>query len=242
MRRKTGFGAMDYQAVFFDFDGVLADSERLHCRAFQDILKEEGQPFSSEEYFARYIHFDDRSLFCALSADRGLGWDEARASALAAGKARRYLELLQDGDIIYPGVEALIPRLAARVPLGLCSMAAREEIEPLLRRAELWRFFTVVVTAADVRRSKPDPEPYLTCLARLNEARRARGEAALLPRQCLVVEDTRGGVKAGKAAGMTVAAVTHSYTAAELRAAGADQILDGIPALERFLDRGGSLV
>lgn len=219
------------RAVLFDFDGVLADTERLHCDAFREILEKVGQPFTAEEYFGRYIHFDDLHVFLTVSEDRKLGWRPQRAERLAAKKRARFAELMHDPGLLFPGVSDLIPRLAARLPLAICSMGRRDEIEPVLAGAGLRRLFSAMVTADDVEKPKPDPEVYLRGLEHIN---RSRGQD-IQPADCVVVEDSCGGARSGKAAGMTVVALTHSLTEAELRSAGADLILDGIPALSDYL-------
>lgn len=220
-----------YRAILFDFDGVLADTERLHAEAFRQILESASQPFSRDEYFGRYIHFDDLNVFVNLSRDRNLGWRAEQAKRLAAKKHALFGELMRDPSLIYPGVADLVTRLAARCPLAICSMGRRDEIEPVLNGAGLRRLFTALVTADDVENPKPHPEAYLKGLGLLNALR----GLDLRPEECLVVEDSCGGTRAGKAAGMEVVALTHSLTEAELRDAGADVVLDGIPALANLL-------
>jgi HAD superfamily hydrolase (TIGR01509 family) len=231
---------MRYAAILFDFDGVLADSENLHAEAFRRVLALRKQPLTRQDYFARYIHFDDLNVFRTLSADRGLGWNEDTARELSAQKVRLYKDLLRDGDILYPAAAPLVRELADKLPLAVCSMSAREEVEPVLVRAGLRDCFAAMVTAEDVQQSKPDPQPYLLTLARLNQAGARGGRAPVAPARCLVVEDTPGGTRAGKAAGMQVAALTHTLGETELRKAGADFVFDGLPALGRFVLKTGS--
>jgi len=193
------------------------------------------KPFTDEEYFGRYIHFDDVHVFLTVASDRKLRWRPERAEKLAAKKRALFAELMHDPGLLFPGVSDLIPRLAARLPLAICSMGRRDEIEPVLTGAGLRRLFTALVTADDVEKPKPDPEVYLRGLEIIN---RARGQD-FQPAECVVVEDSCGGTRSGKAAGMRVVALTHSMSEAELRAAGADLILDGIPALSDYLLQTG---
>ncbi len=224
---------MKFQAVLFDFDGVLAHSEPLHFQTFAKVLETMGFPFALEEYISRYIHGDDETVFRMLSADRGYGWSERRVQELGAQKRAVFLEYLQGQDLLYPGVPDLVRRLTAQVPLAVVSMADRPLIELALTRAGIATCFQVIVSVNDVTKPKPDPQPYLQGLTGLNGRR--SGRPPIAPDACVVVEDSGGGVRSGKAAGMTVAALTHNLPAATLREAGADHILDDIGALSQFL-------
>ena len=81
---------MNLQAIIFDFDGVIADSERLHLRAYQDILAPEGVTLSNRDYYARYLGYDDIGVFKTLGHDQGLAMDDARGSTRGARKGERY--------------------------------------------------------------------------------------------------------------------------------------------------------
>ena len=83
IRERTGL-----HAIVFDFDGVIADSERLHLRSYQDILAPEGITMSNEDYFNRYLGYDDVGVFKAVGRDQGVAMDEHRVSELIARKGR----------------------------------------------------------------------------------------------------------------------------------------------------------
>ena len=85
-------------AIVFDFDGVIADSERLHLRAYQEVLAPEGITMSNEDYFARYLGYDDVGVFKALSRDHDLQMDDRRVSELIARKGQRYESLAAAGE------------------------------------------------------------------------------------------------------------------------------------------------
>ena len=118
----------------------------------------------------------------------------------------------------YPGAVSLIESLrAAGRPLALCSGALRSDIDPILAQLGIARRFDAIVSADDVRRSKPDPESYALAFARLSER-----YATLLtvPEKSVAVEDTPAGIRSAKGAGLRVLAVTNSYGAGELAEAG----------------------
>ncbi len=75
------------RAVIFDFDGVIADSEPLHLAAFRDILQQERVVLTSQDYYERYLGYDDAGVFRHVSRDRGLSWSDAHVARLGEVKA-----------------------------------------------------------------------------------------------------------------------------------------------------------
>jgi beta-phosphoglucomutase len=197
------------EVVLFDFDGVIVDSEPVHFEAFRSVLRPLGIGFTWQEYVDAYMGFDDRDAFRELFHARGMALDDLRMAQLVAEKSERFLAAVRAGVRAYPGAVPLIRSLhAAGVPLGMCSGALRADILPVLERLGVAPYFPLIVSADDVRKSKPDPESY----------RLAFRKAALMhpsrissPDRCLAVEDTPAGIEAAKGAGMMVLAVTNSY-------------------------------
>jgi HAD superfamily hydrolase (TIGR01509 family) len=201
------------RAVLFDFDGVLVNSEPLHYRATRDALVGEGITIDEDEYWRHLLAHDDREAIRIALERHGIPYDAARVEATAVRKAEAFDALLSEVPF-FPGARELARSLSREMPLAIASGALRREIEAILEAGGIREAFAAVVGADDVSRSKPDPEPYLTAMARL--AGRAPG---LHPGECLVVEDSFTGIAAGRAAGMKVLAVTNSYPAAKLAAA-----------------------
>ncbi len=135
---------------------------------------------------------------------------------LSARKANHFFKLVADSVDLFPGVEGFIRHAAEKYPLAIASGALREEIEHILANVGLKKFFSVVVAAEDVIKGKPDPEAYITALARLNQLGPGK---PVRPPECLVIEDSRHGVAAATAAGMRCLAVANSYAPEELSAA-----------------------
>ena len=75
---------LSLQAIVFDFDGVIADSEPLHLRAFQKTLQEQGLELSTRDYYTRYLGYDDKGLFEALARDRALSMSDGQVASLVA--------------------------------------------------------------------------------------------------------------------------------------------------------------
>jgi HAD superfamily hydrolase (TIGR01509 family) len=211
----------DGRGVIFDLDGVLINSEPLHCRAFQETLRSYGVTVTDQDYYTRYIVYSDREVLERLLPDPG-----ALEGAVAA-KERRYWELVEAGVPPFPDGLALLAKTDGwRV--GLATGSIRREAEMALRSLGIRQRFSAIVAREDCRKGKPDPEPFL----------RAAEGLRLPPRQCVAIEDTPGGVQAAKAAGMLSVAVTHSCSPARLSEA--DLVVDdlGTVDLEGLLARG----
>jgi len=222
------------QAIVLDFDGVIADSEPLHLRAFQRTLDAEGLPLGADEYYARYLGYDDVGLLRTLARDRQLAMSDAHVDALVARKGAVFEELLHDGAVLFPGAAAFIRAAAAEVPLAIASGALRHEILAILDAAGLTDLFPVIVAAGDTPDSKPSPAPYLLAVERL---RRHSGRA-LDPRRSVAIEDSRWGLESAQGAGLRCVGVTTSYPPGELP--GAELVVGGlrdltVPALDRLV-------
>lgn len=203
-------------AIVFDFDGVLADSEPLHLRAFQDVLLDEGIELDRDEYFARYLGFDDNGAFRAIAEARRRSWSDHDIARLVARKTELFDEILAVTDVLYPSAAGCVQRLAARYPLGIASGALRHEIEAILRRGGLDYLFRFVVAAGDTPAGKPAPDPY----------RRAAELHGFAPERCVAIEDSRWGIVSAKSAGLLCVGITQSYMAHEL--ADADAVIGSL--------------
>jgi beta-phosphoglucomutase len=201
------------QAIVFDFDGVIADSEMLHLRAYQQVLAPEGISISNEEYLDKYLGYDDVGVFKAVGKDKGVPMDEGRVQQLIARKSTRYDELSAAGEMLFPGAADFIRAAAAAVPIAIASGALTHEIEEILDRAGLRPLFPVIVGADQTERSKPHPEPYQTAFDRL----RLLSGRDLIPWRSVAIEDSRWGLVSARAADLRCVAVTNTYSAAELR-------------------------
>jgi len=215
------------KAIVFDFDGVIANSEPLHYRAYAAVLARAGVTLTEREYYARYLGFDDVGAFGAIGRDRGLAWTEAEVRGLVERKAVDLEALERDVSVLFPGAADAIRRAAARVPIAIASGARGEEIRRVLTRERLDTFFAAVVSAEDTPLSKPAPEPYLHALAQLRAAAGSPLDAA----ECVAIEDSRWGLESARAAGLRTIAVTNTYDAATLTAF-ADLVIPSLEAID----------
>jgi HAD superfamily hydrolase (TIGR01509 family) len=195
-------------AVIFDFDGIIVDTEPLHYRAFQDILAPLGLGYSWDEYLRSYIGYDDRDAFREAFRAGGKPLDDGGLRRVIDAKAEAFQKAIASGVEPYPGVVDLIRSIAGNLPLALCSGALPSDIRPILKQLEIEAAFNVIVTAADVAASKPDPASYTVTVARLGAAFPGNG---ITPARCLAIEDTPAGIASASGAGLKTLAVTNSY-------------------------------
>ena len=199
-------------AVIFDFDGVIVDTEPLHYKAFQEILAPLGLAYSWDEYLSRYIGFDDRDAFREVFRLAGRQLADEELLGLIHRKAHAF-QAIAAGVEPYPGVVELVREIARELPLALCSGALPSDIAPIIHQLGIADCFALVVTAADVKASKPDPESYALTLRRLAALFPDHG---ITPGTCLAIEDTPAGIASAVGAGLKVLAVTNSYPAKRL--------------------------
>jgi len=213
-------------AVIFDFDGIIVDTEPLHYKTFQELLVPLGLGYSWEEYLERYLGFDDRDAFREAFRAAGRKLSDRELKALMDGKAAAFQAIVADGVAPYPGVVELIRSISGVLPLALCSGALRSDIDPILAQLGLVGAFDALVTADEVAASKPDPESYRLAVRRLQELFPGRIE----PASSLAVEDTAAGVLSATGAGLRVLAVTNSYP--EERLTGACRVVASLAGVD----------
>jgi beta-phosphoglucomutase len=201
------------QAIVFDFDGVIADSEPLHLRAYQQVLREDGIELSRDDYYTRYLGFDDSGLFRALAKDRGIAITDDRVDEWVEDKSHIIEGLLTEDSELFPGAAACIQMLSRRFPLAIASGALRPEIELVLENAGLLHHFKVIASASDGVRGKPAPDLYLLAIGKLRELLPVDASA------CVAIEDSHWGIEAARKASLRTVAIAHTYPAAELASA-----------------------
>lgn len=204
------------RAIIFDFDGIIIDSEPVIFRLTQEMAALEGWTVSEDEYYRDYLALDDRGIVEHLFATHGRPLDPERRDELIQWKARAYEQIIRDGLPAMPGAIEFVEQVAAQYPLAIASGSMRSEIEHLLEKIGLRERFTVLATADDCARSKPDPEVFLKALARLQQLPVFQ-TAHLRASECLAIEDAPLGVDAAHAAGLKCLALSHSRPLEELQ-------------------------
>jgi len=184
-------------SVIFDLDGLLVDTEKLHCLAYQMALQEYGCPISETEYAEHWVRFG-RGITDWVES-RGLGLDP---HAVRARKSEHYLTLLRSSLRPMDGALELLAALHGAMKLALASSSYRDAVDGVLNGLGIARYFDAVVSGLDVPAVKPAPDIFLKAAEVLGVA----------PVHCLVLEDAEKGVIAAHRAGMRCIAVPNDYT------------------------------
>jgi HAD superfamily hydrolase (TIGR01509 family) len=213
-------------AVIFDLDGLLLESEQVWNAAKERLVRERGGTWKDEAErammgmsspeWSRYMH-DELEL-------EDLAPEEISAAVveLLAEEYERELPLL-------PGADAAVRRLAASRPLGLASSSNREIIDLALRTAGWTDLFAVTVSSEEVARGKPSPDVYLKAARRLGVA----------PERCAAIEDSAAGIRSASAAGMRVVAIPNEAYPPDDEALGlAAVVLESLDQLEEAVVAG----
>lgn len=188
---------MSVEAVVFDLDGVVIDSETVWDEVREQYVRERGGRYDAEAQrammgmssteWSAYIHDE-----LGVSASP----DQINAGVVEL-MARRYREHLP----LVPGAREAVERMATSFPLGVASSSNRELIDLVLDRAGLAASFRATVSSEEVARGKPAPDVYLEVARRLEVS----------PGRCVAVEDSHSGIRSAKAAGMRVVAIPNPH-------------------------------
>ena len=184
-------------AVIFDLDGLLADTEILHCKAYQLAFAEQGVDLDSGEYGEHWVR--NGKGIADWVQRQGLALDP---QALRARKSEHYLNLLESSLRPMDGARELLNRLHGKLPIALASSSYRDAIDGVLAGLAIEQYFEAIVSGLDVVQVKPAPEIFLAAAQALGVA----------PSECVVIEDAEKGVIAAYLAGMRCIAVPNDFT------------------------------
>jgi beta-phosphoglucomutase len=184
-----------YDAILFDFDGVLADTEPLHFRCWREILAPYGIDLQWPVYAETCIGISDRLMLAQFCGQTSPPVELDELINQYPRKRELFRDLICRELPIFSGCREFLESLS-EYPLAVVSSSGRLEIEPALHRAGILDCFQTLVCGGDVRNHKPAPDPYLLAAQRLQVQRP------------LVVEDSVAGVESARAAGFDVIRVT----------------------------------
>ena len=186
------------QALIFDVDGTLAETEEIHRCAFNATFAAAGLPWHWDQaLYARLLDVTggkERIRHYIEDYDATRPLDDAAIAALHRDKTRRYTQTIEDGGIsLRPGIAELLEAAAAQgIRLAIATTTSRPNIDALLQATLRTQPFEVIAAGDEVAAKKPAPDVYLLALQRL----------ALPPENCVAIEDTSNGLRSARAAGL----------------------------------------
>ena len=206
------------EAVVFDLDGVLVQTEEIWDEVREEFARERGGRYDAEAQRAM-MGMSSLEWSAFMHDELGIPEPPARISAEVVRRMeRRYRERLP----LIEGAREAVERMAARWPLGLASSSNRPLIDAVLELAGLAESFRATVSSEEVARGKPAPDVYLEAARRL----------AVPPERCAAIEDSHSGIRSAGAAGMRVVAVPNpSFPPGEEALSEADVVLDSLSQL-----------
>jgi len=187
----------DFDAIFFDFDGVLLDSEPVHWACWSQVLAPLGVNLTWEFYRDYCIGIDDREMLRMMASQSDPPKDWTILWAQYPAKQVLFSARMEKDPPFDEALPALFAEIDGHYKLAVVSSSACYEIEPLLESAGLRRHFATVIGGDSVKLHKPAPEPYLLAAERLKAAKP------------LVLEDSPAGIASGRSAGFEVLTVPH---------------------------------
>lgn len=201
------------EAFFFDFDGVIVDSERQHMWATLEVLKDQPHlHFSEDEYFNELLGFDDVGIFEFLWKKHNLQLSKEILNDLLIKKNHIYMQRVKTHSFLFPGVKDFIVSLKkSGLLLCIVSGSRRQEILSCIQSQQLHSYFEFIVSADDVRHSKPDPESYQKAFTQMSVLR-----PGLQMKNCWAIEDSPFGITSAKSTGLNVVGITNSLSAIHL--------------------------
>ena len=212
---------MNFEAILFDCDGVLVDSESITCGVLRDMFEEQGWRMSLAECMQRFVGHTVKSQRVTIEAMTGRPLTDAWLQQFFERRNVRLQESIAAIEGVHEALEHLNDHCQGRI--AVASGADRFKVEMMLKQVGLHHFFEGrIFSGHEMPRSKPHPDVYLAAAAYLQ----------VDPARCLVIEDTTVGITAGVAAGATVWAYAAPPAAHEpLLKAGAARVFTGMHAL-----------
>ncbi|BFM48543.1 HAD family phosphatase [Marinomonas sp. THO17] len=209
-----------YKAVLFDCDGVIVDTENLSNNLLRAMLKEQGLVLDDQTLHDQFTGFTNQENL--RNAEAMLG--KALPANFDQDYRKKFQALMDETLEPIQGVPELLNKI--QVPIAMATNARRQEMNFKLNKIDLAERFKIRFCVEDVDHGKPAPDLYLKAAAAVGVA----------PKDCIVVEDSVAGIRAGCAAGMRVFAFSETVPADLQLAAGATEVFDTMQQLEALLN------
>lgn len=208
------------RALLWDHDGVLVDTEGLYFAATREVLATLGIDLS-EELYRQHFLVQGTGVW-QIASERGV--PEDMIAQLRQRRNARYDELLQRSEVLSPYALPLLASLSQRFRMCIVTSSHGDHFQTIHRTTGLTQYFEFILTREDYVHSKPNPEPYLTAVARLGLAKT----------DCLVIEDSERGLAAAMAAGLRCWVVPSALTKGS-RFEAADRQFESLQSLHEAL-------
>lgn len=211
------------KAIIFDMDGVLVDSEPFHIEIEKRMFRKMGLDVSDKEH-AGYMGTATDVMWRSIIEKRNLALDVDELTRLTVQEGIPFFKSFEKIEPM-PGLEKLLKRLLkAKIPMAVASSSDAETVQVITEKSGLRKYFRYAISSSEVGKSKPEPDVFLHAAKLLGEK----------PANCLVIEDSKNGIKAAKAAGMFC--VAYSGAAADSQdQTQADKIVSDYQELEHLL-------
>jgi HAD superfamily hydrolase (TIGR01509 family) len=186
------------EAILWDNDGVLVDTEGLFFQSTRETLAGVGVELTFEQFLEISMR-QGRSAF-QLAAARGL--TEEEIADLKRARDLRYTEMLREQTKVLAGIPEALRALQGRMRMAVVTSSQRQHFDVMHATTRLTGFFEFVLAREDFKETKPNPEPYLVALERLG----------LAAERCVAIEDSERGLAAARAAGLRCLVIPNDVT------------------------------
>ncbi len=185
------------QALLWDNDGVLVDTEPLYYQANFEVLKQVGITL----HYPQFVQMNLREGRSPLNLVLNAGYNESYRQQLVEVRNDYYEDLLRKKSQAFPGVKELLNSLHGKIPMAIVTSSIRKHFDMIHQSLDLLPYFDFILTREDYQQSKPHPEPYQLGAERME----------ILPEHCLAIEDSPRGLTSAKAAGLQCAIVRNPH-------------------------------
>lgn len=186
------------KAVIFDMDGVIINSEPLHQKVEREIVEELGGKLSDDDV-ASFVGATDYSMWSKIKEKFNL---ELSVEKLIEIKKERFMKEIDEIQLVPNFMNFMLTLHKEGYLMAIASSNNRKVVDAIVNKFQLYKYMKFIISGEEVKRSKPDPEIFLTAAKKMN----------VTPSDCIVIEDATNGVKAAKAAGMKCIGLKNAYT------------------------------
>lgn len=176
------------KAVIFDMDGVIINSEPLHHKVEREIVEELGGKLSDEEV-ASFVGTTDYNMWSKIKKKFNF---KLSVEELIEMKKERFMKEIDEIQLVPNFIDFMLSLYKKGYLMAIASSNNRKIVDTIVNKFQLYKYMKFIISGEEVKRSKPDPEIFLTAAKKMN----------VTPSDCIVIEDATNGVKAAKAAGM----------------------------------------